>query len=93
MNAMNIRNERVIAAALLLGLIGLAAMFGCAGTQGAAKPGALLWGENCGSCHNIRTPASQTDEHWEVVGMHMRARANLTSEEAGKIVEFLQMSN
>jgi len=58
-----------------------------------AKSGAQLWGENCKRCHNVASPSDYSDAQWDVVGMHMRVRANLTAEEIGKIVEFLQSAN
>ncbi len=57
------------------------------------RPGAQLWGENCGHCHNIRPPKSLTDSEWELAVLHMRTRANLTADEARKIAEFLKMAN
>ncbi len=67
---------------------------GCAAnTRLASKPGAQLWGENCGRCHNIRPITSYDDPQWEVVTLHMRTRAGLTGDEARKIAEFLKASN
>jgi hypothetical protein len=56
----------------------------------AAKPGVLLWAENCQRCHN--TPAANTfsPEQWETIGMHMQTRALITEDERNKIVAFLQ---
>lgn len=59
----------------------------------AEKPGALLWGENCGRCHNPPQPAAFSDVQWETITTHMRIRANLEEEEVKKIVAFLQMAN
>src|ERR1700731_184745 len=36
-------------------------------------------------CHSCHLPASYSNTEWEVVMMHMRVRANLTSEEQKKI--------
>jgi hypothetical protein len=58
-----------------------------------SKSGAQLWGERCGFCHNVRSPTSFSDAHWEVATMHMRVRANLTGEEQTKILEFLKSAN
>jgi hypothetical protein len=67
---------------------------GCASDLSEAeKPGALLWGENCGRCHNVRPPSSLTDSEWDVAVMHMRVRANLTEVEAEKIAAFLKAGN
>ena len=67
---------------------------GCASTTDIVdRSGAQLWGENCASCHNIRPPQTLTDAQWEVVGMHMRGRGNLTAVEEHKIIEFLKSAN
>ncbi|GBD87361.1 hypothetical protein BMS3Abin03_01293 [bacterium BMS3Abin03] len=66
---------------------------GFASSAASDKPGAMLWAENCGRCHNLRPPSSLTDEQWDVAVLHMRTRANLTEEEAKKIVEFLKAGN
>ena len=58
-----------------------------------AKSGAQLWGENCMRCHNSRAPSSYNDADWDVVVHHMRVRANLTSVESTRILEFLQAAN
>ncbi len=57
------------------------------------KGGAQLWGENCARCHNLRSPTTFSDQQWEIVVNHMRARANLTGEEARKILKFLKSAN
>jgi hypothetical protein len=57
------------------------------------KSGALLWSENCQRCHNLPTPTLYIDDQWEILGRHMRVRANLTPDETQKIVAFLQSSN
>lgn len=57
------------------------------------KSGAVLWGENCGRCHNVPDPTAFSDLQWEAIGTHMRIRAGLTAEETDKIVTFLKQSN
>ena len=74
-------------------------MAGCA-TPSAKNPtgksavaglnGATLWAQNCGHCHNIRSPDSYSDAQWEVAMLHMRIRANLTADEHRQIVVFLK---
>lgn len=59
----------------------------------AEKGGAQLWGDNCNRCHNIRSPGSYSDAHWDVAIHHMRVRANLTAEESEGILEFLNSAN
>src|SRR5437899_10180180 len=54
------------------------------------QSGATLWAQNCGHCHNIRSPDSLSDAQWDVVVLHMRVRANLTAEEHRQILAFLQ---
>lgn len=85
----------VAVAVLMLSVtVGIALLAGCAGNvKQSSKPGAQLWGENCGRCHNIRPITSLEDPYWEVVGLHMQTRARLTGDEANKIVEFLKASN
>jgi hypothetical protein len=78
----------------MLGSLVITALAGCAGSlKNADKPGAMLWGENCGRCHNVRSPETLSDSQWEVAVMHMRTRANLSASEAEKIVEFLKSAN
>jgi cytochrome c2 len=64
---------------------------GCAVSQNIKdKSGAQLWGENCNRCHNSPSMEQYSKEHWEVIGTHMRVRANVTEDEANKIIAFLQ---
>ena len=57
------------------------------------KSGAQLWGENCIRCHNTPSPTDFNDEQWKTIGLHMQDRANLTNDEAEKIIAFLQSAN
>ena len=59
----------------------------------ADKSGAQLWGENCSRCHNAPGPGEFNDAHWDVIGLHMRVRANITETETAKIMQFLKDSN
>ncbi len=59
----------------------------------SAKGSAQLWSENCMRCHNMRSPASYSDQEWEIAMHHMRVRAPLTAEEHRRILEYLQASN
>lgn len=58
-----------------------------------AKTGAQLWGENCIRCHNSPSPDSFSDDQWEVAGLHMQIRGNLTVDETKKVIEFLKSAN
>ena len=55
--------------------------------------GAKAWSENCGRCHNMRSPKELTDEEWMVSVTHMRVIANLPGNVADDIIEFLKSSN
>ena len=57
------------------------------------QSGATLWAQNCGHCHNIRSPDSLSDAQWDVVVLHMRVRANLTAEEHRQILAFLKSAH
>ncbi len=59
----------------------------------AQKSGAELWAQNCIRCHNIPGPPAYSDVQWETIGLHMKERANLTTEQINKIVAFLQTAN
>ena len=59
----------------------------------AAQSGATLWAQNCGHCHNVRSPDSYSDAQWDVAMLHMRVRANLTAEEHKKILAFLKSAH
>jgi len=88
------------ACSLALGLG--AALPGCT-SSGNAEPaapspavaanGATLWSENCGHCHNLRSPNSYSDSQWDVVALHMRVRANLTAPERDQILAFLRSAH
>ncbi|MFQ5749313.1 MAG: cytochrome c [Planctomycetota bacterium] len=82
----------VLLAASLLTLL-VASCATTAPADGHGKGGAELWAENCGRCHNLRSPASFSDRQWEIIALHMRVRANLTAEEHHKILEFLKSGN
>tara|TARA_R110002050_G_scaffold33007_2_gene84458 strand:+ start:46366 stop:46635 length:270 start_codon:yes stop_codon:yes gene_type:complete len=58
-----------------------------------AKSGAQIWGETCIRCHNTPSPDTFSDVDWEVAGMHMQLRANLTPDEVKKVIKFMQSAN
>lgn len=57
------------------------------------QSGAKLWAQNCGHCHNIRSPNSYSDAQWDVAMLHMRIRANLTADEHKQILAFLKSAH
>jgi len=73
------------------GLIAFISLNGCFVSEKiAAKSGAQLWAENCQRCHNMPSPSTFSPDQWEIVGMHMQTRAQLTDKERDKIVDFLK---
>lgn len=80
---------------ILVAVIGATLIInGCAATANiTAKSGSQLWGENCNRCHNAPPSADYSSSQWEVIGTHMKLRANLTDDETTKIVSFLKASN
>ena len=58
-----------------------------------AQSGATMWAQNCGHCHNLRSPDSYSDAQWDVAVLHMRIRANLPAEEYKKILAFLKSAH
>ena len=64
---------------------------GCAPTKAISeKSGAQLWGENCNRCHNAPSMDQYSKDQWDIIGTHMKIRANVTNDEIEKIVAFLQ---
>ncbi len=52
--------------------------------------GAKLWPNYCGNCHNPRGPQEHSPAEWDLIMMHMRARANLPPDVANAILEYLK---
>ena len=82
----------------LVGLVCMASLLAdgacsSAGSQKVKPSGSALLSQNCGRCHNIRSPADFSDAEWDVATLHMRVRANLTPEEYTSIRDFLKASN
>lgn len=55
--------------------------------------GAKAWAEQCGRCHNIRSPSELGDAEWHVSATHMRVRANIPGNVIEDIQAFLKSSN
>lgn len=81
----------------LLGIAIIVAIFiitGCKTPQSILdKSGAQLWGENCARCHNAPSPATYSDDQWQIIMGHMKIKAGLTDLEARKIATFLKSAN
>ncbi|QEC69513.1 cytochrome c [Panacibacter ginsenosidivorans] len=70
------------------------AMSSCSVSKKVAdKSGAQLWAENCNRCHNAPGPGEFNNDNWEIVGMHMQVRANLTQTDITKVIDFLKSAN
>jgi mono/diheme cytochrome c family protein len=79
---------------LLAAIITTIIINGCAVTANiASKNGSQLWGENCIRCHNAPPSSDYSGAQWETIGTHMKLRANLTEDEANKIVAYLKSAN
>lgn len=59
----------------------------------AVSHGARAWADNCGGCHNLRSPQDLADAQASVAVAHMRVRAKLPGDMARDILAFLQASN
>jgi hypothetical protein len=88
----------ILLGGLLIGTQGVAADKSSSKKASRADPmqvvrGAKAWKNNCGRCHNLRSPKELTDEEWDVSTAHMRVRANLDGKDAEDIKAFLKASN
>ena len=52
--------------------------------------GSKLWPNYCGNCHEARGPSDRSPADWDLIIMHMRARANIPADAAEAIVEYLK---
>ena len=84
----------IILYALVLVLsVNIIGMSSCAVSQKIKdKTGTQLWGENCGRCHNAPGPGEFSATNWDIIGRHMRVRAQITETEEMKIIEYLKSS-
>ncbi len=82
------------ASTMILALSVISILNSCKATDVVtSKSGAQLWGENCIRCHNAPSPSIYSDAQWDAAVGHMRYKANLTGEEANKIVAYLKSAN
>jgi cytochrome c1 len=86
------KNKIIIFLGLIIGLVTVLSMSCGVSKKVQDREGSQLWSENCARCHNAPGASNYSAEHWEIIGTHMRMRAQLTSVETKKIVEFLQSS-
>ncbi|MEN8184401.1 MAG: c-type cytochrome [Myxococcota bacterium] len=55
--------------------------------------GAKLYSDNCGRCHNPRSPRELDDRQWPIVIQHMRIIGGIPGGQARAIAAFLKASN
>jgi len=80
---------RSLVTAVMLGV----GMLGTALSSGAVEAreldGAQVYQDNCGRCHQPRTPADLSADGWRAVSFHMRVKGNLTPSEFYALEDFL----
>lgn len=52
--------------------------------------GAKLWPNYCANCHNAPGPSNRSPADWDLLMMHMRARANMPPDAAEAVLEYLK---
>ena len=88
------KKTKTIIAIYIFCFLGGMYLYGCKASQAIKdKSGATLWSENCQRCHNLPPATMYNDDQWKAITAHMQVRANITKEEATKILDFLQSSN
>ena len=93
---MNLKCNSVLGPGAAIALVCSALLMGCVKLNPRAinsSKGPTLWSQNCGHCHNARSPNAYSDAQWEVVMLHMRVRANLTAAEHEQILAFLKSAH
>jgi hypothetical protein len=93
-------NGKNLARGLSLLVVIFAGFFGCGSTHGRGGAGLLdkgktrsgveIWTQQCGRCHNLRSPDEFSYAQWEVAVNHMRVRATLTAADTREILEFFK---
>ena len=92
------KTPMIFTAIALAGLVGLIPLAAYSAHDDVPDPaqiarGAKAWAEQCGRCHNIRSPSELTDEEWLVSTTHMRVRGNIPGNVIRDIQAFLRSSN
>lgn len=89
---------RIFTVIALAGLVGLVPLAAYSAHDNQPDPlqiarGAKAWAQQCGRCHNLRSPNELTDEEWLVSTTHMRVRGNIPAAVIRDIQAFLISSN
>lgn len=79
-----------VIAATLLAAHSISAADDEAGRKSLVRQGDREWGPYCSSCHNARPAGERSPAEWDVIMMHMRARANLPAQDARALLEYLK---
>lgn len=92
------KTSKIFTVIALAGLMGLAPTVTYAAHDDVPDPaqiarGAKSWAQQCGRCHNLRSPSELTDEEWLVSTTHMRVRGNIPGNVIRDIQAFLRSSN
>ncbi|MCH8202867.1 MAG: cytochrome c [Proteobacteria bacterium] len=92
------KTPMIFTAIALAGLVGLIPLAAYSAHDDVPDPaqiarGAKAWAQQCGRCHNIRSPSELTDEEWLVSTTHMRVRGNIPGNVIRDIQAFLRSSN
>jgi hypothetical protein len=74
----------------LAAILAMVLINGCASVKQSQKTGDVLWEEYCGRCHNAPASNVYKSEEWEVIGLHMKMRAQIPDDDAQKIIQFLK---
>lgn len=88
------KNIKIIFFIILFAISAAAFVSGCKTPKYITdKSGAQLWGESCVRCHNAPSPATYSDDQWNIILGHMKIKAGLTDIETKKIERFLKSAN
>ena len=79
-----------VVTAMLLAANSISAADDEAGRKSLVRQGDREWGPYCSSCHNARPAGERSPAEWDVIMMHMRARANLPAQDARALLEYLK---
>ncbi len=95
-NANKFLFSRLVGAVLTATILAVASPFLSAADfpePGDFAQGSKVYAENCGRCHNFRSPTDLRDDQWITSTYHMRVRAGLTGQQTRDVLMFLQNSN
>ena len=74
---------------LYIGFVPAYALGGAITGTGDVTRGAHEWANNCGACHNLRSPTEFTSDNWQTIMMHMRIQSGVSGQVARDIYAFL----